>query len=258
MGYDPEATASFLLAARASRTLLGPLPAPLVPPAIDAAAAAQHALVRRVGTLPPAGFKVGATARRMQDYLGLDEPAAGAMVEAGVHATGTTLAFADLVRPGVECELAVRLARDLPPGRYDAKGVAGAVDSVLAAIELVENRYTDFVSFGAPALVADQVFHAAAVLGEPVRPGADLRALVGTISIDGEERDRGRGADLLGDPLAVLAWLAGSAVAARFGGLRAGQVVLLGSVTPPIWLDGPAIVRVEFPPLPTVALRLQS
>ncbi len=257
MEYDPEATAAFLLTARAARTIVGPLPAPLVPPDLDEAAAAQHALVRRLGPLPPAGFKVGATARRMQDYLGLGEPAAGAMVEAGIHRSGAALAFPDFVRPGVECELAVRLGRDLPPSRYDASAVAGAVECVLPAIELVENRYTDFAAFGAPALVADQVFHAAAVLGQPVRPGADLRALAGTISIDGQERDRGTGADLLGDPLAVLAWLAGSAVAARFGGLRAGQVVLLGSVTPPVWLDGPAIVRVEFPPLPPVVLQLQ-
>jgi 2-keto-4-pentenoate hydratase len=47
-----------------------------------------------------------------------------------------------------------------------------------------------------------------------------------------------------------LAWLAASAVAAAFGGLRAGQVVMLGSVTPPIWLDGPARVRVAFDGMP--------
>jgi 2-keto-4-pentenoate hydratase len=45
-------------------------------------------------------------------------------------------------------------------------------------------------------------------------------------------------------------------VAAAFGGLREGQVVLLGSVTPPIWLDGPGVVTVEFPPLGPVVLRL--
>jgi len=74
--------------------------------------------------------------------------------------------------------------------------------------------------------------------------------------VDGHVRDEGVGADLMGHPLNCLAWLAGSSVAAAFGGLKAGQVVLLGSVTPPVWLTGPASVTVDFSPLPPVQLRL--
>ena len=33
---------------------------------------------------------------------------------------------------------------------------------------------------------------------------------------------------------------------AALGGLKAGQVVMLGSVTPPIWLDRPCHVSVRF------------
>lgn len=35
-----------------------------------------------------------------------------------------------------------------------------------------------------------------------------------------------------------------------------GHVIMLGSVTPPIWLDGPARIEVRFPPLATVVLEL--
>jgi 2-keto-4-pentenoate hydratase len=130
----------------------------------------------------------------------------------------------------------------------------------MAGIEIVENRYGELVELGTPTLVGDQVFHAAAVPGEP---GAadwrvlDVAALRGRISVDGEVRDEGVGADLLGHPLNCLAWLAGSSVAAAFGGLKAGQVVMLGSVTPPVWLTGPASVTVEFVPLPPVQVRLE-
>ena len=62
--------------------------------------------------------------------------------------------------------------------------------------------------------------------------------------------------DLLGHPLNALALLAGSPVATAFGGLRAGQVVMLGSVTPPVWLDAPAEVSVVFEGLPAVSVRL--
>jgi 2-keto-4-pentenoate hydratase len=77
----------------------------------------------------------------------------------------------------------------------------------------------------------------------------------GRAVIGGEVRNAGRGAELLGHPLRGLAWLAGSPVAHAFGGLRAGQVVLLGSVIPSIALDGPGEVRIVFDALPEVRLR---
>ena len=65
-----------------------------------------------------------------------------------------------------------------------------------------------------------------------------------------------QGSDLLGDPMNCLAWLAASSVAEAFGGLKAGQVVMLGSVVPVIWLTGPASVTVDFSPLPPVQVTL--
>jgi 2-keto-4-pentenoate hydratase len=55
--------------------------------------------------------------------------------------------------------------------------------------------------------------------------------------------------------MAALAWLAASEVARAFGGLRAGQVIMLGSVTPPIWLDAPCAVSVAFDGMPEVRLQ---
>lgn len=257
-GFDPDALAAHLAAARRARRVLALPPPHLLPPSHAAGVAAQRALARTWGADPPAGFKVGATARAMQEYLGLPGPLAGFMPGAGLHGSFSTLAFAGFVAPGVECEIAVHLGRDLPPGPCTAAQAAEAVDGVMAAIELVELRYPDIAAFGAPLLVADQVFHAAAVLGTPQADwrALDLDALPGRVLVDGEERGHGLGRDLLGGPLRVLAWLAGSEEAAAFGGLRAGQVVMLGSVTPPVWLDGPCRVEVAFPPLEPAVVTL--
>lgn len=262
--YDPRQAAAALHQARQAREQVRPLPAGIGPRTEAEGAAAQHALFRRGGAAAPGGFKIGATAQRMQEYLGLSGPAAGFMTTGDVHPSGVTLRYAGYVRPGVECELAVRLAHDLPPGPCSREQAAGAVGDLLAAIELVENRYGDLAELGTPTLIADQVFHAAAVLGEAGVGEAgstdwrtlDLTTLPGRIVVDGHVRDQGVGADLMGHPLNSLAWLAGSAVAEAFGGLKAGQVIMLGSVTPPVWLTGPAIVTVEFAPLPPVQLRL--
>lgn len=247
--FDPQRTAASLRQARRTpRALLDVLPHGAHPRTPAEGIAAQVALAAQLGAEPPAGFKIGATARRMQDYLGLAGPAAGFMTEAALHGSASTLAYDAFFRPGVECELAVHLAADLPPGPCTPARARDAVDRVLPAIEIVENRYADLAAFGAPAMVADQVFHAAAVLGEAQADWRtlDLYRMRGTISIDGAVRGEGEGRDLLGGPFEALAWLAQSDVAAAFGGLRRGQVVMLGSVCPPIWLNGPGAITVLF------------
>ncbi len=127
-----------------------------------------------------------------------------------------------------------------------------------AASRSVEGRYADVQAVGVPTMVADQMFHAAAVLGEQGEVdwrALDLVGLAGSITIDGERLGGGVGGDLLGHPLNSLCWLASSALAHRFGGLRAGQTVMLGSVVPPLWLKGPCMVAIDFPPLPPVTVR---
>jgi 2-keto-4-pentenoate hydratase len=257
--FAPDKAAAALHEARQKGGEIAPLPTAIAPRTEAEGAAVQRAFAHRSGVASPGGFKIGATAKRMQDYLGLSGPAAGFMAVGNLYRSGATVKFADYLRPGVECELAVRLARDLPPGPCTPEAAAEAVGELMAAIEIVENRYGDLAVFGTPTLIADQVFHAAAVLGEPGVEDwhtLDVGALPGRLVVDGHVRDEGVGADLMGHPMNCLAWLAGSSVAAAFGGLKAGQVVMLGSVTPPIWLSAPATVTVEFASLPPVQVRL--
>lgn len=219
---------------------------------------AQVALAGLVGAQDPPGFKIGATAAAMQRYLGLDGPAAGFMSEESLLGNGSVLAWDRFFRPGCECEIAVQLGRDLPAEPCTAAAAREAVEAVMPAIEIVENRYADLAVFGAAGLIADQVFHSAAVLGEPLAAwqDTDLSAVRGTLLVNGSLRGEGFGQDLLGGPFDALAWLAGSAEVAAFGGLRAGQIVMLGSVCTPVWLDKPGRIDVVFDHLGTVQVEL--
>jgi 2-keto-4-pentenoate hydratase len=256
--FDPAAAAAALLELRRTRTRIHTLPAGLAPRTEQQGATAQYALARLMGADPPAGFKIGATGKRMQEYLGLSGPAAGFIPATRLHASDATLRFGDFLNPGVECEVAVRLGRDLPPGPCTPAQAKAAVGDLMAGIEIVENRYHDLAALGTPTMIADQVFHGAAVLGAPGPDWLSLEvpALTGRMSINGVVREQGVAADLLGDPMNCLAWLAASEVAAAFGGLKAGQVIMLGSVTPPIWLTAPAKVTVAFDNLPAVSVTL--
>lgn len=260
--FNPIPAAEALIALRNARQKAGPLPADIAPQTEAQAAQVQLAVAARRGHLPVGGFKVGATGVRMQQYLGIDHPCGGYMAAADIHRSGAMVPFARLRHPAVECELAVRLGADLPLGETTPEQAAVAVAELSAAIEIVENRYGtppigDVKEIGTPVLVADQFYHTACVLGDAALGwrSLDLRAIEGRALLNGEQRNAGRGSELLGDPMRVLAWLAGSDLAATFGGLRAGHVVMLGSVIPPVWIEGPCEVVMDFDGLPQVSVR---
>lgn len=238
-----------------------PLPAQLgkAPQDLARAYAVQGAVHRRLGASRfgrRSGWKIGCTTPVMQDYLGIDHPCAAGLFAGSTHASGAVLRHGDFVRVGVECEIAVRLAHDLPGEGATADSVRGAVGAVMAAIEIVDDRYVDWRTIGTPMLIADDFFAAGCVLGAGLPPGElpDLAGLRGRTLIDGVEAGAGRGADVLGHPYAALAWLAGQAQG-RGEPLQAGETVLLGSLVRTEWVPAGASVRVEIEALGSVEVQ---
>src|SRR6478752_6825378 len=90
-----------------------------------------------------AGYKIGLTTPVMQKLCGVGEPCYGAIFAREVHHPRTELAAADYCRLGVETEIAFRLGADLPQGRAPRE-IAAAVDSCMAAIELIEDLHYDY------------------------------------------------------------------------------------------------------------------
>ena len=203
-----------------------------------------------------AGWKIGCTTPTMQEYLGIHEPAAGHIRDASVQSGAGRVTHADLRRPGVECELAVRLAHDLTAGREpcDRASARAAIGSVMAAIEIVDDRYADWRALDAATLTADDFFGAGAILGREDVPwrDLDLGRVEATMSINGREVGSGIGADILGDPLAALVWLANGP--ARETGLRAGSIVLLGSLVQTHWVEPGDVVTIDNVPFGSVSV----
>jgi len=166
------AAAKTIASARRDRTPLQPLAAAVAPQDEAGGYRIQDALHELLaadfGAL--VGYKIGCTSAVMQRYLGIPHPCGGGVFANGVHPSGVSLPARDFVRVGVECEIAVRLAHDLEPSQapFTADVVAQAVEAYLPAIEIVDDRYADWQTIGAPTLVADDFFAAGCVLGEPV------------------------------------------------------------------------------------------
>ena len=228
---------------RLSHRRLAQLDASIRPPDEASAYAVQdqlHELLTLAGLGAVAGHKIGCTTKVMQEFLRIPNPCAGGVFETQVHGTPATVRHADYVRPGVECEMVVRLGADLPlrQAPFDRETVAAAVREVMAGMEIVDDRYVDYKSLDMPTLIADDFFDGGCVLGEPVAAwrALDVAALSGATWINGVEVGRGYGADVMGHPFEALAWLANS-LARRGKSLRAGEFVFTGSVVETKWVN---------------------
>jgi 2-oxo-3-hexenedioate decarboxylase/2-keto-4-pentenoate hydratase len=255
---DMLAAAKTIASARRNRTALQPLPAAAAPrdeaEGYRIQEAVRELLAADFGAL--VGYKIGCTSAVMQEYLKIPHPCGGSVFAKGVHKSGVTLSAKNFVRVGVECEIAMRLARDLlaTEAPFTAEWVAESIEAYHPAIEIVDDRYSDWTTMGAPTLVADDFFAAGCVLGKPVARSSapDLLGVVGRAVINGVEVARGTGADVLGHPHNALAWLANH-LATDGKGLRAGEIVLTGSLVKTVWLNAGDKVEMELAGLGRVA-----
>lgn len=187
-------------------------------------------LQRDAGAL--VGYKIGLTSARMQAMCGIAEPVCGAVLAKRVHRSGVRLERGGHGRLGLEFEIAVRIGRDTgASAAHTVDTVRALVDGVCAALEVVDDRDADYSALDVRGLVADNAWNAGVVLSDFIGTWPDLPSAQGTVSVNGEPIDRGFGRDVLGDPLVVVAWLANH-LSARGERLRAGQVVMTGSLVP--------------------------
>jgi 2-oxo-3-hexenedioate decarboxylase/2-keto-4-pentenoate hydratase len=230
-------------AAALARHRAGLIPLPALPPAVRPGGPEEAYDVQDVvhGDLEAllgrrVGYKIGCTTPVMQAYLGIPSPCSGGLFAGTTHGDGAVLDPGAFVRVGIECEIAVRLARDLGASVAVAD-MHRAIGSYMPAIEIVDDRYEDWRTIGTPTLIADDFFAAGCVLGRPVNPPdvGDLGSAIGRTLVNGVEVGRGTGADVMGHPHAALVWLAGH-LEKRGKMLREGEIVLTGSLVQTVWL----------------------
>jgi len=163
------------------------------------------------------GYKLGLVSRAKQAQMGISEPIYGRVT------TGMLLEppvqLERFLQPRVEAELAVVLRDDVPPDA--APGTARlAVGPAFLAIDILDSVWRDY-RFRITGVVADNASGGGFVLGTRTLP----------LPLDGELRLYQAGELLahgslgeLGNAEERLLWLARAT-----GGLRAGQVIFLGS-----------------------------
>jgi len=208
----------------------------LDPGLVPADAAAAYRVNARVAELlgwEPLGWKIAATTEAVRVKLRTDGPILGRTYRRFRYESPVRLLHADLLDPLVECEFFCTLGQDLPARErpWSMDEVRDAVATVHAGIEVAECRFPSRALPALPAILADGSASGRYVFGGEI---ADWRAGLADVAVrlevDGREVRHGTGADVMGDPLRPLHWLAEER--RRFGdGLRAGETVSTGSMT---------------------------
>ncbi|MCZ4340310.1 fumarylacetoacetate hydrolase family protein [Sphingomonadaceae bacterium G21617-S1] len=183
------------------------------------------------------GRKVGLTAKAVQQQLGVDQPDFGVLFADMELSDGGILLAGRLIQPKAEAEVALVIGADLPAGAVTREEVAAAVESVVAAIEIVDSRIADWkITFA--DTVADNGSSAMFVLGSDRKPlaGLDLWTCGMALEVNGAVASLGAGVACLGHPLNAATWLANT-LAGRGEPLRKGDIVLTGALGPMVALQ---------------------
>jgi len=183
----------------------------------------------------PLAWQVGRGAPPAMERLKIKAPPVGFMMQTSLVPNASTVSLAGWTKPVVEPEIAVHMGKDLPGGA-DRAATAAAIAALGPAIELADlNPPPDDVE----VTLAGNIFHRHVILGppDPTRAGAKLDGLVGHVFRRGALAAKQENVEaLIGDMIGIVQHVAGT-LAAYGERLRAGDVIITGSIVPPPFIE---------------------
>jgi 2-keto-4-pentenoate hydratase len=201
------------------------------------------------------GWKAGFGSKAAMERLDTSGPLFGFMLDRNLVEVGSTVSIAGWTRPAFEAEIAVHLGSDVRAGATDVETRA-AIAGLGAAVELAD---ADPAVQGVEQILAGDIFHRHVLLGpiERARAGGSAEGIEGRVFRDGQEIvQTSDPAHLTGEAVAVLRALADT-LEANGEALRAGDIVITGSVVPPIEVAPGQVLRAEISPLGSIEVRFR-
>ena len=193
------------------------------------------------------GYKIGLTSKPMQEMANSTEPDYSAILDHMFYAEAGESPRADWLQPLVEIEMAFVMKERLEGPGINVADVIRATDFVLPAIEIVDFRVAYEPGMDVRDTIADLAAVGGVILGgNPVDlRKIDIRDISGSLLVNGEVREQGSSAAVLGNPLNAVAWLANKLSA--FGvAFEPGDVILSGSFLRALPVDAGDTVVARF------------
>jgi 2-keto-4-pentenoate hydratase len=198
------------------------------------------------------GWKVALGAPAAKEKTGLGGPLVGFLMERALLSSGVTVSLGEWKKPMLEPEVAVYMAADLAGGA-DRAAARAAIGSVGPAFELADA--VDPVE-DLERLLAGNINQRNVILGvkDFSRAGCVMEGLTCRVVKNGEEA--ARTADVQANTGEVIDLVRSVADLLEAFGERlcAGQVIIGGSIVPPLWITGGEEVVFHLDPVGSVAV----
>jgi 2-keto-4-pentenoate hydratase len=175
------------------------------------------------------GYKIGLTAKSIQQVMKTTEPTEGEVLSHRVQTSPHRVRLSDFNHLGLESEICVVLAKDLAADCTPAD-VRAALGTVHASYELIDDRNADYSKMNALTLIADNSWNAAVVMGAATSAAQVPAYLKATLSCNGEVLHESN-PDGLKEAIEMVIWLARH-LGKRGKQLKAGLLVMTGNIMP--------------------------
>ncbi|MFF2329541.1 MULTISPECIES: 2-oxo-hept-4-ene-1,7-dioate hydratase [unclassified Streptomyces] len=201
------------------------------------------------------GRKIGLTSRAMQAATGITEPDYGVMFDDTVWESGAVIPYDTYSNVRIEVELAFVLAAPLEGPNCTLFDVLRATEFVTPALEIL-NSHFEMEGRTIVDTIADNAAYGGVVLGgSPMEPGqVDLRWVSALLYRNESIEETGVSAGVLSHPATGVAWLANK-LHQHGARLEAGETVLAGSFTRPVWVDRGDSVLCDYGKMGTISCR---
>lgn len=201
------------------------------------------------------GRKIGLTSKAMQAATGITEPDYGVMFDDTVYESGTVIPFDDFSNVRIEVELAFVLSKPLEGPNCSLFDVLRATEYVTPALEVL-NSHIELEGRTIVDTISDNAAYGGMVLGgSPMRPDdIDLRWVGAMLYRNETIEETGLAGAVLGHPGMGVAWLANK-FHQHGARLEAGEIILAGSFTRPMWVSKGDAVVCDYGRMGTISCR---
>ena len=212
--------------------------------------------LKKAGGEKLVGMKMGLTSEAKIKQMKVDNPIFGHLFGYMDKTVTGECSMSGLIHPRIEPEIAFIMGKDLSGSDLTIEQVMDAVEYVAAAMEIVDSRFENF-NFKITDVVADNSSSSRFVLSKALKKpaGMTLDKLGVTLSINGEVKGTGTGADVLGHPAKPVAILA-KMLAVYGEKIHAGQIILTGGITAAFALQTGDVATAKIDELGEVSLRM--
>jgi 2-oxo-hept-3-ene-1,7-dioate hydratase len=201
------------------------------------------------------GRKIGLTSKAMQQATGITEPDYGVMFDDTVYQSGADIPVSLFSNVRIEVELAFVLKEPLEGPDCTLDDALRAIDYAVPALEVL-NSHIELEGRTIVDTIADNAAYGAMVLGAThKRPDEiDLRWVPALLYRNDEIEETGVAAGVLNHPATGVAWLANK-FHQHGARLEAGEIILAGSFTRPMWVSRGDVVRCDYGPMGVIECR---